>query len=256
MKEIENIPPGKLKAPFKLEKNSVSHKISDSLENYPNGIVISLDKPLGWTSADAVRKLKFHLQRYFNDKNIKIGHAGTLDPLATGILLICVGRATKVAEYLQAQPKEYVAEIRFGCTTPSYDLEKEIDAEYPFEHISAETIEKIIPSFVGKIEQIPPIFSAKLINGSRAYELARAGVFTEMKPALVEIYNITLLHFESPYAVMRIACSKGTYIRSFARDIGLAAESGAHLTNLKRITSGEFKIENSLTIDEIMKLFS
>ena len=239
-----------------IEKNTPANSIAGSMDQYPDGIVISLDKPYEWTSADAVRKIKFTLQRFFKDKNIKVGHAGTLDPLATGILLICVGKATKSAEYLQSQPKEYVAEIRFGCTTPSFDLEKEIDEEFPYEHISAETIENILPEFVGKLDQIPPIFSAKLINGNRAYELARAGVKTEMKPASVEIYRASLLHFESPYAVIRIACSKGTYIRSFARDIGVAVKSGAHLTNLKRVASGEFKVENSITIDELLKLFS
>jgi tRNA pseudouridine55 synthase len=240
----------------KIEKGTLNETISPTLEDFPEGIVISLDKPYGWTSADAVRKIKFNLQRYFKSKNIKVGHAGTLDPLATGVLLICVGKATKKAEYLQAQAKEYIAEIRFGCTTPSYDLEKEIDQEFPFEHISAQTVENVLPQFIGKLEQIPPVFSAKLINGSRAYELARAGVQTEMKAASVEIYNATLLHFESPYAVIRISCSKGTYIRSFARDIGVALNSGAHLTNLKRVTSGEFKVENSITIEDFLKLFS
>lgn len=256
MKAIETKIPGIINIPKKLEKSSLLEEISNNMESYPGGFVISLDKPYEWTSADAVRKLKFHLQKHFKDKNIKVGHAGTLDPLATGVLLICIGKATKIAEILQAQPKEYIAEIKFGATTPSYDLEKEIDEVFPFEHINSNVIEKLLPSFTGKLEQIPPIFSAKLINGNRAYILARAGVQTEMKPSLIEIYSVKLLHFESPYAVIRLACSKGTYIRSFARDIGLAANSGAHLTNLKRVSSGEFLLENSLTIEECLKLFS
>ncbi len=244
------------KEPFRLEKSSISQFNASSADTYPEGFVISLDKPYGWTSADAVRKIKFHLQKHYKIKNIKIGHAGTLDPLATGILLICAGKGTKWAERFQSQAKEYVAEVRFGCTTPSYDLEKEVDSYYPFEHISEESVKSVFPSLTGIIEQIPPVFSAKLINGVRSYELARAGKETEMKPSQVEIYSNELIHFESPYAIIRIACSKGTYIRSYARDLGLALESGAHLTNLRRTASGEFKIENSLKIDDILKLFS
>lgn len=202
-----------------------------------------------------MRKIKFHLQKHYAQRNIKIGHAGTLDPLATGNVpfMWC---STKSAEYLQSQPKEYLAEIRFGATTPSYDLEKEIDATYPFEHISAGHIESCFPEFTGVIDQIPPVFSAKLINGVRSYELARAGKEREMKPSRVEIYSNHLLTYDPPVAVIRIEASKGTYIRSYARDIGIALGSGAHLTNLRRISSGEFKIENSLTIEEILKLFS
>lgn len=242
--------------PLKLEKSTIAQFKGGTLENYPGGIIISLDKPYGWTSADAVRKLKFHLQKYFGSKNIKIGHAGTLDPLATGILLICAGKATKMADTLQAQPKEYIAEIRFGCTTPSYDLEKEIDEWYPWEHITSEGITDALEGFIGVIDQIPPVFSAKLINGVRSYELARTGKETEMKPSKVEIYKSELMFYDPPVAVVRIACSKGTYIRSYARDLGVALNSGAHLTNLRRSASGEFRQENSLTIDEILKLFS
>ena len=236
--------------PIILDKTSIGTTLSGNLADYPDGIVILLDKPYGWTSADAVRKIKFTLQRFFGQKNIKVGHAGTLDPLATGVLLICIGKATKIAEKLQSQKKEYLAEITFGATTPSFDLEKEIDAVYPYEHITKERIEETFPSFIGEIEQIPPIFSAKLIDGKRAYELAREGKETQMKPSKISIYNFEIISFANPVLKIAISCSKGTYIRSLARDFGLALNSGGHLTGLIRNSSGEYRIEDSLSLNE------
>lgn len=228
--------------------------LSNNLDDYLGGIVIPLDKPYRWTSADAVRKIKFIAQKHFQKKNIKVGHAGTLDPLATGILLICLGKATKQAETLQAQRKEYIAKIMFGATTPCYDLEKEIDQTYPYEHITREMIEAVLPKFIGEQEQIPPIFSAKLIDGTRAYEMARAGEDVVMKPSVITIYSLEIIEFLLPELVIKITCSKGTYIRSFARDIGVALGSGGHLTGLIRSASGGFILENSIKIEQINEI--
>ncbi|MDD2491980.1 MAG: tRNA pseudouridine(55) synthase TruB [Bacteroidales bacterium] len=240
---------------YLIDKKGSNLKLSRNLEDYPGGIVLVLDKPLKWTSADAVRKLKFKLQRYFNQKNIKVGHAGTLDPLATGILLICIGKATRSAEKLQSESKEYIADIRFGATTPSYDLEKEIDSHYPFEHIDINLIKSLLDGLKGEIDQIPPIFSAKLIDGKRAYEIARAGKEAEMKPSRVSIYDLQVISYNKPDLKIAISCSKGTYIRSFARDIGIAAESGAHLAGLVRSASGQFRLEDALTMEDAETLF-
>jgi len=236
--------------PLVLDKRSIGIEISKNINDYPNGIVILIDKPYGWTSADAVRKIKFTLQRFFGQKNIKVGHAGTLDPLATGVLLICAGKATKIAEELQSQPKEYIAEIMFGATTPSFDLEKEIDAVYPHDHITMQSIENMLPLFMGEIEQIPPIFSAKLINGKRAYEYAREGKEKELKPSRISIYGLQIISFSNPVLKIAVSCSKGTYIRSLARDFGVALNSGGHLIGLTRSSSGGYRIENSLSINE------
>lgn len=228
------------------------NQLSSDLENYPDGIVIPLDKPYRWTSADAVRKIKFKLQRLFGKRNLKVGHAGTLDPLATGLLLICIGKATKQAQYLQDQRKEYIAEIRFGATTPSYDLEKEIDATYPWEHISRALIEDTLPQFLGQQDQVPPIFSAKLVDGVRAYEYARQGEVVEMKPASIHLYELEILDYQAPVLTLRIQCSKGTYIRSISRDLGIALNSGGHLVGLRRTQSGSFSIENAVSMEEIL----
>lgn len=242
-----------------LDKN-FNGLLSDNIEDYPEGIVILLDKPYQWTSADAVRKIKFRLQNHFHNKKIKVGHAGTLDPLATGILLICVGKATKMAETLQSHEKEYIATMEFGATTPSYDLEKEIDTFFPHEHITYKDIEHSIKQFIGEQEQIPPIFSAKLIDGVRAYELARAGEEVTMRPSTISISEIELLSFERPterpIAKIRIKCSKGTYIRAFARDLGLALGSGGYLTALTRTKSGNFNIDDSVQMTSINSFLS
>lgn len=236
---------------FLLLKKDTLQELSNNIDDYPDGIVILLDKPLEWTSADAVRRIKFLAQKYFRKKNIKVGHAGTLDPLATGVLLVCIGKATKQAEALQAQQKEYIAEITLGATTPSYDLEKEIDAVYPYEHITLESVKRVLNEMTGEQEQIPPIFSAKLINGTRAYEMARAGEEVVMKPSRITIYGLDVMDFSLPKLVVRVKCSKGTYIRSLARDIGVALDSGGHLTGLIRSESGSFKVSEALSMDDV-----
>lgn len=236
-----------------IEKGSLQ-KLSHNIDDYPGGVVIPLDKPLKWTSADAVRKIKFLAQKHFRKRNIKVGHAGTLDPLATGVLLICLGKATKQAEALQAQQKEYIAEITLGATTPSYDLEKEIDATYPYEHITLDAVKRVLEEMVGEQDQIPPIFSAKLIDGTRAYEMARAGEEVVMKPARITIYALEIMDFSLPKLVVRVKCSKGTYIRSLARDIGAALDSGGHLTGLIRSASGGFTVHNSLSMEEVVEI--
>ena len=238
-----------------IDKDSIQ-MLQGNIDDYPCGIVIPIDKPYRWTSADVVRKVKFIAQKHFRKKNLKVGHAGTLDPLATGILLVCIGKATKQAEELQAERKEYIAEIELGATTPCFDLEKEIDKRYPYEHITREMVEQVIPRFIGEQDQVPPIFSAKLIDGTRAYEMARAGEEVVMKPARITIYNLEILEFSLPKLVLRVECSKGTYIRSLARDVGAALESGGHLTGLTRTLSGGFGIGKALKmedLDQVMK---
>lgn len=236
-----------------IQKSSLQ-RLSHNIDDYEGGVVIPLDKPLKWTSADAVRKIKFLAQKYFKKRNIKVGHAGTLDPLATGVLLICLGKATKQAEALQAQQKEYIAEITLGATTPSYDLEKEIDAVYPYEHITLDSVNRVLESMVGEQDQIPPIFSAKLIDGTRAYEKARAGEEVVMKPARITIYSLEIVDFTLPKLVVRVKCSKGTYIRSLARDIGAALDSGGHLTGLIRSASGGFTVSESLSMEQVTEI--
>ncbi|MDR3184595.1 MAG: tRNA pseudouridine(55) synthase TruB [Prevotellaceae bacterium] len=219
--------------------------------NAEEGFIIPVDKPYGWTSADVVRKVKRILRTVPEWRNSKVGHAGTLDPLATGVLLVCVGKATKQAERLQAEEKEYVAGIRLGATTPSFDLEKEIDHTYPFEHITREAVAHALQQLTGTHEQIPPVFSAKLIAGKRAYELARAGQEAKMKPAVVTIYELELQQFALPDIILRITCSKGTYIRALARDLGATLQSGGHLTGLRRTRSGKYHVSNAFCIADI-----
>ena len=228
--------------------------LGENIDEYPDGIVIPIDKPYRWTSADVVRKVKFIAQKHFHKKNIKVGHAGTLDPLATGILLVCLGKATKRAEALQAEQKEYIAQIELGATTPCFDLEKEIDQRYPYEHITRKMVDDILPRFIGEQDQIPPVFSAKLIDGTRAYEMARAGEEVEMKPSRITIYGLEVLEFELPRLVLRVKCSKGTYIRSLARDVGAALGSGGHLTGLVRTASGGFSIDKALKMEDIPEI--
>jgi len=224
-------------------------------EQIQEGVVVSINKPYGWTSADVVRKVKFALQRQMKIKEIKVGHAGTLDPLATGILLICLGKATKASDSLQSQEKEYIASIRLGATTPSFDLEKEIDQTYPYAHVTEEAVRKALHQMIGPQEQMPPQFSAKMVDGARAYQWARSGVQTALTPAKIEIYQSHLMQFNLPDIVVQIRCSKGTYIRAFARDLGALLQSGGHLTGLVRSQNGQFKVENALTMDDFMKLF-
>lgn len=233
-----------------VDKDSIQ-LLGGNIDDYPGGVVIPIDKPYRWTSADVVRKVKFVAQKHFHKKNIKVGHAGTLDPLATGVLLVCLGKATKQAEALQAEQKEYIASIELGATTPCFDLEKEIDQRYPYEHITREMVEGILPKFIGEQDQIPPVFSAKLIDGTRAYEMARAGEEVVMKPARITIYDLEILEFELPKLVLRVKCSKGTYIRSLARDVGVALQSGGHLTGLIRTQSGGFRVEKCLKMEDL-----
>jgi tRNA pseudouridine55 synthase len=223
--------------------------------DFQGGYVLSVDKPYAWTSADVVRKVKTLLRNKAGLKKIKVGHAGTLDPLATGLLIVCTGKATKNIENIQSGEKEYIADICFGATTPSFDLETGIDNSYPFEHINADLIQSTFTCFLGKQEQIPPLFSAKLIDGKRAYEYARTGETPEMRPAKIEIYNLELLNYTAPVAKIKINCSKGTYIRSLARDLGLALQSGGYLSKLRRTVSGDYNVANALTINELEALF-
>lgn len=217
---------------------------------YPDGYVVLLDKPYGWTSADAVRKIKFGLQNRYGIRNLKVGHAGTLDPLATGVLVICVGKATKAAEAIQAGEKGYVAEVTFGATTPSFDMEKEIDAVYPYGHITEEMIGHVLEGMHGEQMQVPPVFSAKYVDGIRAYEKARQGEDVELRASRICIYGTEILSYVPPVLKVGIRCSKGTYVRAFARDLGAALESGAYLSGLVRVCSGGFVLENAFSIKD------
>ena len=272
--------------------------LSRDIADYPEGIVLPVDKPYRWTSADVIRKLKYVAIRHFGKKNLKVGHAGTLDPLATGVLLVCIGNACKQAQQLQDHDKEYIARIRFGATTPSYDLEKEVDRQFPYNHITADTVRAALPAFLGEQEQVAPLFSAKSVDGVRAYELARklyrsgqteaidATALETLQRNKIRISELELLEFVSggvgvaddfrentpssassrihvadtsalglPEAVIRIACSKGTYIRAFARDLGEALESGGHLSGLIRSRSGDFSVGDTLSVPEALALF-
>ncbi|MBR6630793.1 MAG: tRNA pseudouridine(55) synthase TruB [Alistipes sp.] len=220
--------------------------------DFPEGYVAVIDKPYEWTSADVVRKIKFQLRKCGYPK-IKIGHAGTLDPLATGILLVCIGRATKSVDALQAELKEYVAELQLGATTPSGDMEHPIDHTYPTEHITREMVEEALQSLTGEREQLPPLYSAKKVQGVRAYEFAREGVEVELKRALINIYAMELVEYDLPRIKIRVECSKGTYIRSLAFEIGEALNSGAYLSSLRRTRSGEFCVENAHSLDDFME---
>ena len=284
-----------------------SAPLSRDIADYPEGIIIPIDKPYRWTSADVIRKVKFAAIRHFGKKNLKVGHAGTLDPLATGVLLVCIGKATKLAEELQSHDKEYVAGITFGATTPSYDLEKEIDRFFPHEHITSESVEKALPAFIGEQNQIAPLFSAKSVDGVRAYELARklyketgsenSADFDEAAKDLIRVSRINISQLELlefnhnsldsgvevssegtgdtivskassrinvtdnsalglPRAVVRMACSKGTYVRAFARELGEAIGSGAHLDSLQRSRSGIFRVDNALSVEQTISLLS
>lgn len=220
--------------------------------NFEEGYIAVLDKPLRWTSTDVVRKIKFTLRR-LGYRKIKVGHAGTLDPLATGILLVCIGRATKLVDALQAEEKEYVADVMLGATTPSYDLEHEIDQTFPYEHITREAVEEALASLTGERLQTPPVYSAKKIEGTRAYELARAGEEVAVRQALITIYEMEIVEYALPRVRIRVRCSKGTYIRSLAHEIGQALRSGAHLSSLRRTRSGGFTLEKAYELDDFLE---
>ena len=276
--------------------------LSGSIDDYPEGILIPVYKPYRWTSADVIRKLKWAACKHFGKKNLKVGHAGTLDPLATGVLIVCIGKATRLAETIQKEEKEYLAGISFGATTPSYDLEKAIDRMYPTDRVSEESVRLALKDSVGEQEQIAPLFSAKSVDGVRAYELARKqyrdarkdktevmedfdhSIAETLHRQIITIYLAELVRFlpeglpaqvpqeglrpnprinvvdtsdlHLPHADIRIACSKGTYIRAIARDLGEALGTGAHLDSLCRTRSGGFRIEDALTVTEAMELLS
>ena len=219
--------------------------------NFIEGEVIAFDKPLGWTSFQLLSKFRYKLSRKLGIKKIKVGHAGTLDPLATGVLILCTGKATKRIEEFQLQQKEYVATLKLGATTPSFDCETEEDAAYDTAHITDELIKESLQAFRGEIEQVPPSFSACKVNGDRAYDLARAGEEVELKPKKLCIDEIELLAYDAPFATIKVVCGKGTYIRALARDIGKALLSGAYLTALRRTRAGGFIADECLKVDDI-----
>lgn len=269
-------------------REELTRLFANDISSYPEGIILPIDKPYRWTSADVIRKIKFAAVRHFGKKNLKVGHAGTLDPLATGILLVCIGEATKKAESLQASPKEYVAGVTFGATTASYDLEKEIDRECPLDGVSEESVRSVLPSFVGAQMQVAPLFSAKSVDGVRAYETARRlyrqGRLEEgsdlIRASRIEIHDLELLSYgvpefaapssgdgrssrinvadisgySLPTAMIRVACSKGTYIRALARDLGEALGSGAFLSSLRRTRNGGFTIDDALSLDDALAM--
>ena len=222
--------------------------------NFIDGTVLYIDKPLEWTSFDTVKRVRSALTRRMHVRKLKVGHAGTLDPLATGVMIVCTGKATKRIEELQSGVKEYVATLALGATTPSFDLETEIDATYPTEHITRDMVEETLKKFKGRIEQVPPAYSACKVDGKRAYDLARKGEEVELRPKTLVIDEIELLEFSQQEIKIRVVCSKGTYIRALARDIGAELGSGAHLTALRRTRVGDVRVEDCLNMDQIVEL--
>ncbi len=218
-------------------------------EDFKSGKVLLIDKPLHWTSFQVVNKIRWEIRQRFGIKKIKVGHAGTLDPLATGLLILCTGKFTKKIETYQGQIKEYTGTITLGATTPSYDLETEIDKEYPTVHITEDLIQETTKQFLGEIDQKPPIFSALKKDGKKLYELARAGEQTEIKSRKITIAEFEITKIEMPHVEFRVVCSKGTYIRSLAYDFGLALNSGAHLSALRRTKIGDFSVEEALDVE-------
>ncbi len=220
--------------------------------DFLEGEILCFDKPLRWTSFNLVAKIRSQLCHRLGVKKLKVGHAGTLDPLATGVMVICTGKATKRIDELQAHVKEYVATLQLGATTPCFDLEKPIDKTYPTAHITESLLRDVLSRFVGRIEQVPPAFSACKIDGKRAYDLARKGREVELKPKVLVIDEIELLDFdqEKMQATIRVVCSKGTYIRALARDIGQALSSGAHLIALRRTRVGNVRVEDCMQVED------
>lgn len=222
-----------------------------SCSDFEDGEILLLQKPLYWTSFDLVKKVKYAIRHHCGLKKLRVGHAGTLDPLATGLMIVCTGKATKRIEEFRDLDKEYTAVIRFGQTTPSFDLESEVDREYPADHITAGMIEDRLKEFLGEQDQEPPLFSAKFVDGQRAYELARKKIDKKLDKVKVQFHELRLLDFSEREARIRIVCSKGTYVRAFARDLGAALGSGAHLAGLVRDAIGEFRNEKALTVEEL-----
>ena len=217
------------------------------------GEIIPINKPYTWTSFQIVNKVRYHLSRKYGIKRFKVGHAGTLDPLASGVLLLCTGKATKRIEELHNHTKEYEAEIMLGATTPSFDMEHPVDATYPYEHITREMVEETLKQFVGEIAQRPPLFSACKVDGKRAYNLARGGSDMQLAPKQIRIDSIELLECELPKIRIRVVCGKGTYIRSLARDIGTALCSGGYLTDLVRTRIGDYKLSDCITLESFQE---
>jgi len=219
--------------------------------SFEEGEILLLQKPLYWTSFDLVNKVKLAIRHNCGLKKIKVGHAGTLDPLATGLMIVCTGRATKRIDEFRDLDKEYTALVRFGATTPSFDLESDTDMEYPADHITAGLIAEKLEGFLGEQFQEPPLFSAKFVDGTRAYELARKKIEKKLDEVRVFFRELELLEYRDNEAKIRIVCSKGTYVRAFARDLGISLGSGAHLRGLVRNAIGQFRVENALTVDEL-----
>lgn len=222
-------------------------------DTYLEGAVLFMDKPLTWTSFDLVNKVRKSLRHHLGIKKIKVGHAGTLDPLATGLVIICTGRATKQIMQYQDLDKAYEAQIRLGATTPSFDLETEIDQNFPWEHIHPAMIEEAISTLTGEQDQMPPIFSAKSVDGKRAYEMARKGKTLNLKPQKIHISQLKVLETQLPDLSLLVECSKGTYIRSLARDLGEKLDSGAHLTGLRRTRIGPYEVKKAISIEDFLK---
>ena len=215
-------------------------------EDFKNGQLILIDKPLEWTSFQVVNKLRWAIRKKYKIKKIKVGHAGTLDPLASGLLIICTGKLTKTIDKIQAEKKEYTGTITLGATTPSYDLEAEVDQTFPFNDISDADIQKTAKLFLGELDQIPPLYSAIKKDGVRLYELARKGESTVVRSRKISIYEFEIIKIDMPVVAFRVVCSKGTYIRSLANDFGKALNSGAHLSSLRRTKSGDYLVENAI----------
>ncbi|MCI7338561.1 MAG: tRNA pseudouridine(55) synthase TruB [Paludibacteraceae bacterium] len=226
--------------------------MNDQLAAFAEGRILYLNKPLHWTSFDVVNRVRGVLCRALGTKKLKVGHAGTLDPLATGVMVLCTGKATKQIDRLQAGVKEYVATLELGATTPSFDLEHPVDAHYPTEHITRALVDEVLQQFRGEIWQVPPVYSAVKIDGKRAYDYARKAQEVEIQPKLLVIDELEVLHFALPVLTIRVVCSKGTYIRALARDIGRALHSGAHLTALQRTRVGDVSLADCREIDEVV----
>ena len=226
------------------------------LEAYQEGVLLLIDKPLEWTSFDVVNRIRIALCKHFGIKKLKVGHAGTLDPLASGLLILCIGKYTKNIDLIQAQEKIYTGTIKIGATTPTYDMESEVDQTFPIDHIDKEAIQNVKNRFLGSILQIPPIYSAIKKDGKRSYELARQGIDRQLEARPIEIKNLTLDDSQWPDLNFKITCSKGTYIRSLAHDIGKALGSGGYLTTLRRTGIGNYSVENAIKLDDFLSKYT
>ena len=221
--------------------------------DFPGGEILLFDKDLNWTSFDVVNKVRYEICQKLGIKKLKVGHAGTLDPLATGMMILCTGKATKKIESIQAQEKEYVATLKIGATTPSFDLETEEDAQYDYSEVSLELLKKTLDNFIGEIDQVPPVFSAVKVKGKRAFDYARNGEEVKLQPKKIVIKRIEIEDFDLPFIKLRITCGKGTYIRALARDIGESMKCGAYLTALERTKIGEFKLEDAFKVNDFLE---